>query len=185
MIFEATKANGIFGNIALDDISYLPGGTCEYFDSTTTRITTTLEPPPPIFECDFESNFCDWYADPSSNSRWTRRNGVNAKFGSAPLNDVTVKNSLGFYAYVGNVYTGAKSSAILKSPIVDITYDSCLEFYYQMGGQVDSVLNVIIQDNKIRAPVWQRNGNLDDIWSHAFISLTSNLTQNKWIQFEG
>ncbi len=185
LIFEATVTSGQFGNIAIDDINFVPGGTCAYFNSTTTVAPTTTEAPSAKLKCNFELNFCEWYADPSSNSRWMRRTAENAKFGEAPLNDVTLQNSQGYYAYVGSGYSGQPSIAILKSSPFDFVDRTCLEFWYQMGGQVDTMLSVAIRNTANRTGVWKRSGNLDDTWAHAYVNLAGNITIQQWIEFEG
>ncbi len=185
MIFEATTTGGLYGNIALDDITYVPDGTCAYFNSTTTVAPTTTQTPSSKLQCNFESNFCDWYADPSTSSRWVRRSAENAKFGEAPLNDITLQNSQGYYAYVGSNYAGDASLAVLKSPSIDFVDRSCLEFWYQMGGQVNTKLTVNIRNNANKTSVWNRNGNLDDTWAHAYVNLAGNITIQQWIEFEG
>lgn len=79
LILEATRGDGIFGNIALDDIELAPGGTCEFFNSTTTTIQPTTLQPEAKFYCNFENDMCEWSPDESSDVFWTRQNGLNAK----------------------------------------------------------------------------------------------------------
>ena len=186
LIFEATYGGGIFGNIGLDDIYYLPGGTCEYFNSTTTTTTTTTQPPPfALYGCSFESGFCQWYADPSNTSRWVLKKGSEAKYGTAPLNDHTLGNSVGQYAAVDSSSTAEFSIAVLKSPPIDFQQSKCLEFWYQLGGQADSSLTVAIRSAQKRTPQWNRLGNQADRWSHAYVNLQSNISSTQWIEFEG
>lgn len=113
-----------------------------------------------------------------------RRSAENAKFGEAPLNDVTLQTSQGYYAYVGR-YTGKLSKAVLKSSPIDFNDQACLDFWYQMGGQIDTELSVAIRNNVNRTIVWKRSGNLDDTWAHAYVNLAGNISIQQWIEFEG
>ncbi len=184
IIFESTVGNGFFGNIALDDILFVRDGTCEYFNSTTTPQTTTTKFPETVYKCNFETNFCDWYADPSSDAKWTRQSGKSSQYGTAPLNDVTSQSSLGYYAYVGSNYVGFSSLAILKSQAIAYNQESCLEFWYQLGGPISTVLYVVTRNRFNYTQLFKRNGNNADTWSHAYVKIPGNMT-DRWVEFEG
>ena len=183
LIFEATIGSGFLGNIAIDDVEFVRGGTCEFFNSTTTTQPTTTLLPPTAYACDFEANFCEWYVDPAVNSKWQRQNGQSSVFGSAPLSDVTNQNSLGYYAIVSPVQNQF-STAVLKSPALNYNKEACLEFWYQLGGSMTSALSIGVRDRNSRLEVWKRNGNRADTWSHAYVRLPNN-TVDKWVEFEG
>jgi hypothetical protein len=186
LIFEATVGNGFFGNIALDDINLVKGGTCEYFNLTTTKPTTrTQSPPISDLDCDFESNnkFCNWYPDPSSDKLWTIQNGNSANYGSAPLTDKTTSSSQGNYAYLNTNLNIVYGSANLKSPSTTFDKESCLEFWYQLNGPVSSALTVAIRSKTNKTDLWKRKGNNADIWSHAYVRVPNNT--NQWLEFEG
>ena len=114
--------------MAIDDVVALQGGSCEqlYAPTTTTPGPSTTPPPPPEvkFTCDFENDMCEWTSN--SNMKWTRQNGRNASFGSAPLTDTTLQSSRGYYAFVAN---GSLDAAYLNSPNYKYASDSCLEFW--------------------------------------------------------
>jgi hypothetical protein len=186
LIFEATVGNGLFGNIALDDINLVKGGTCEYFNITTTKPTTrTQSPPISDLDCDFESNnkFCNWYPDPSSDKLWTIQNGNSANYGSAPLTDKTTSSSQGNYAYLNTNLNIVYGSANLKSPSTTFDKESCLEFWYQLNGPVSSALTVAIRSKTNKTDLWKRKGNNADIWSHAYVRVPNNT--NQWLEYEG
>ncbi|RNA26976.1 MAM and LDL-receptor class A domain-containing 2-like [Brachionus plicatilis] len=185
VLFEATIGNGYLGNIALDDVEFVNGGTCEYYNSTTTQKPTTTEAKPFELKCDFENSFCDWSNDPSIGAQWRRQNGQNAKFGQAPLTDVTLQSSYGYYAYIDSNYDSQLSTAVLRSPVLNKAQDTCLEFWYQLNGPINSGLTVALRNANNRTELWKRFGNVADIWSHAYVRVPSNLTVNKWIEFEG
>ncbi|CAF0741635.1 unnamed protein product, partial [Brachionus calyciflorus] len=185
IIFEATVGDGYLGNIAIDDVEFVNGGTCEYFNSTTTPKPTTTLPKPFELFCDFENSFCDWSSDPSSDAQWQRQNGQNVKYGQAPLNDVTLQNSYGYYAYINSNYNGQLSTAILRSPSLNYIQETCLEFWYQLNGPINSGLTIALRNSNNRTELWKRLGNVADTWSHAYVRVPSNSTLNKWLEFEG
>jgi hypothetical protein len=86
---------------------------------------------------------------------------------------------------VGSSYNGKASIAVLKSPAIDFSDRTCLEFWYQMGGQVDTTLSVVLRNTTVKTQYWQRYGNVDDQWSHTYINLPPNISFSQWIQFEG
>jgi hypothetical protein len=183
LIFEAT-VGGFFGNIAIDDILFVRDGTCEYFNSTTTTQSTTTLFPPTAYKCNFETGFCDWFPDPASDAKWTRQNGQNSQYGKAPLNDVTLQNSQGYYAYVSSNYNGFMSTAVLKSQALGYNQETCLEFWYQLGGPISSGLYVATRNRNNRTQLWKRNGNMADTWSHGYVKIPSDI-QDRWVEFEG
>jgi hypothetical protein len=144
----------------------------------------TTSSPSLTFACDFEKDFCGWTTNNSENELWTRQNGQNAKYGSAPLTDNTFKNSLGYYGYV-NSSQNIESVAILKSPQFNFNSDTCFEFYYQLGGPISSGLVVSLVDELNRIEIWKRLGNRADRWSHAYIKIEKFENVMKSIQFEG
>jgi len=180
LIFEATIGNGIFGNIAIDDVFYASGGTCEYFNSTTTTQSTTTAKPSSFLDCNFEKDFCEWNVDSTLDSKWVRQNGRLSQYGTAPLNDVTLQNSLGYYAYVDPGAGASLSQAILRSPVIYYQNETCLEFWYQLGGPLNSALTASIVDQQSvskRIELWKRKGNQADTWSHSFVRIPQNFTQ--------
>ena len=185
LILEATRGDGIFGNIALDDIEMTLGGTCEFFNSTTTTIQPTTIAPEAKFYCNFENDMCEWLPDESSDVFWTRQNGLNAKYGTAPLSDVSYQNSYGYYAYINAYYEGSLKTAILKSPNFDNSHVTCLEFWYQLGGAASSGLAVALRNRDNKVVLWRRSGNAADVWSHAYVTVSNATLTNKWVEFEG
>jgi hypothetical protein len=180
LIFEATVGEGgTLGNIALDDILLVRDGSCEYFNSTTLPPTTTTLAPPFRLECDFETSLCDWFnTGANTHAEWKRQNGQNAKFGTAPLTDVTLKNTFGYYAYVNaSSSTNQLDTAILKSPTFNLQKDTCLEFWYQLGGPLNTALKVVLNDKSFgKSELWRRSGNKADTWNHAYVTVPYNRT---------
>lgn len=116
---------------------------------------------------------------------WTRQNGQNSNYGTAPLNDVTYQNSLGSYAYISSFYQGSLKTAVLKSPIFNNPETTCLEFWYQLGGAYSSGLSVALRNLDNKFVLWKRNGNQADVWSHAYVSIPNVTFFDKWLELEG
>ena len=185
-IFEATKGDGIFGNIAIDDINLVKGGSCEFFNSTTTQSTSTVKLPPYGLQCDFENNkFCEWFPDPASDKQWIIQNGNSAVYGTAPLNDVTTSSSQGKYAYVNTNTNINYGQAILRSPSTNYNQETCLEFWYQLNGPINSALTVVLRNKVNMTELWKRKGNQADSWSHNYVRVPNNNNGNQWLEFEG
>ena len=184
LLFEATVGDTVFGNIALDDINLVKGGSCEYFNSTTTKQTTTSRAPSFGLSCDFEDKmFCDWYPDPLSDKQWSIQSGSLAVYGSAPLNDVTTSSSQGYYAYVDTNTNIQYGSAILRSPLLNLIQESCLEFWYQLNGPTASGLTITLRSKSNKTELWKRKGNQADTWSHAYVR--AQIVDYQWLEFEG
>lgn len=183
LIFEGMIGEANQGNVALDDIKLVQGGTCDFFASTTTS-TTSLRPSLEImFKCNFETDFCDWNRDTISDLWWTRRNGENAYFGLAPYFDHTLENSVGMYAFVdSSSNNGQQGIARLRSPQLSWSGKSCLEFWYQISGS--ATLTLTLRNTETRADLWKRFGNEVDSWKHTFVQISEN-NSRRWLDFEG
>ncbi len=188
-IFEATIGSSVLGNIALDDIDYTPGFSCEYLASTTRPppTTTTLSPIYEELTCDFDSgNFCGWYAEVASDIAWVRRNSLTSQYGSSPLNDNTKQSSTGFYAFLDLHSAQKLDTAILKSPAFkNDASDDCFEFWYQMNAPIKTGLSVVLAEVNNRTTLWKRNGNkATNVWSHAYVTVPTT-ANNKRLEFNG
>ena len=157
--------------IAIDDLLLTRDGTCDYFKSTTTTPTTTTKGPSFVYQCSFERDFCDWkVVSLPLGANWMRRNGEFAVYGEAAFNDVTYQNVLGYYAYV-DLKATSSGQAILQSPALSFTQESCLELWFQLGGPVNSGLDIYVRDGLNRNMVWKRSGNQADSWSHLYLKI--------------
>ena len=58
------------------------------------------------------------------------------------------------------------------------------EFWYQLGGPINTGLSVNIYSRRNITEIWKRSGNLADEWSHAYINLPLFDSQNS-VEFEG
>lgn len=69
VIFEATVGDGYFGNIALDDIEFKAGRTCEAPTTIAPVITTSIPSEFGELTCSFDiGGFCGWSPDTSTES---------------------------------------------------------------------------------------------------------------------
>ena len=161
-------------SLAIDDLVLISGQTCDKVTSppplTTTKQATIVNG---WVSCDFEADMCGW-TSPSAR-KWTRHNGQNSIYNTAPLNDVTTHSALGHFAHVNTTYSGSAEKAVLLSPLFTSTYslnESCLEFWYQMGGTVSTEFTISMANSYLGSSVlWSRRGNKADHWSHAYLRL--------------
>lgn len=151
----------------------------------TTVSTTTRDPLKQIFKCDFEKSFCEWQTDATTNRQWIRQNGLNAAFGSAPLIDHTFQNIFGIYAFVNpNTSVTATQTARLRSPAIDWSTASCLEYWYQLASASTTKFTVNVRNSSSKLELWRRLGGPVDAWKHAYVRIP-DLSNQLSIDFEG
>ncbi|XP_022236391.1 MAM domain-containing glycosylphosphatidylinositol anchor protein 1-like [Limulus polyphemus] len=73
---------------------------------------------------------------------------------------------LGWYLYTEASYPRKPGDrARILSPVFQgDSYARCLTFYYHMYGEDMGMLQVLIQQDKNTSELWQRAGNLGDLW---------------------
>ena len=150
VVFEAIRGNGYRGDIAIDDI-LITNGDCAIFPSkanpnkptATTPVATTKFTLPPtvptsIYNCDFESGFCNYTQEHITDVfNWTRHQGGTNSGGTGPTIDHTKQqgvvgpNGPGslqqmLTARCLHVYLGAWSKPKPGTKVV--TYDGCGEY---------------------------------------------------------
>lgn len=184
IIFEGVVGDGDKGDIALDDLEIGLSGSCAYYNSTTTTQPTSTLKPPSAFQCDFETEVCDWYNDPTSSAQWIVRSGQNSSVGLAPTIDHTLESSVGKYVFVNSkLNENGLKTARLRSPLLSFRFDTCLEFWYQLSGPSASSLIVALRNNDYRYSLWEKYGNVADSWTHVLVNIPFNSTLN-WLDFE-
>ena len=172
------------GDISIDDVLFSPGGTCLELSLTTQQPTTTGEKPLVALQCDFEIDFCDWlFYDEVSNFRWRRQVGQAASYGAAPVIDHTLENQYGVYI-LANSNDQPGSAARLRSPELQWSQETCIEFWYQLSGPSAPSLSVTLRNNTGRQDIWKRSGNVADEWKHVYVRIPPDRNRY-WIDLEG
>ena len=187
IIFEATVGDGYFGNIALDDVEFYKGRTCETPTTVAPYLTTQMPSEFDELSCTFDTgDFCGWTPDSSTDSVWTKQNSVSSIYGQAPLNDVTLESSKGYYAFlnINSKQQKLQTATLKSSTFKGFAQDTCFEFWYQLNSPFKTGLSVSYGDSEL----WTRKGNDAEVWSHAFIRIpktNQSDTELKSIQFNG
>eukprot|EP00794_Sanderia_malayensis_P017044 gene17044-18759_t len=171
VLFQAIRGTSFMGDIAIDDISVLPG-TC-----------------PPPGECDFEyavggDLYCLWTQDRTDNFDWTRANGRTASVSTGPATDHTLQTNLGYYMYIETSAPRRRGDkARFVSPTRQPTTGSCFIFWYHMYGSTIGSLTLYSQVNGGRNQLWSKSGNQGNLWRVAQQTIRS--TSNYQLVFEG
>lgn len=154
---QGTSGPSYRGDIAVDDIKVL-NGPC----------------PPPVL-CDFESGFCGWKQPKTDDFDWTRGRNGTASIGTGAPFDHTTGTQSGYFAYIETSRPRKQGDqAYLVSPRYDSSATRCLQFWYHMSGRTIGQLSVYqprAGSNMFGAPIWFRNGDQDNIWRRAKITL--------------
>ena len=138
------------------------------FESTKNELKT-IDLKDVIFECDFNKNTCGMTLDESSELVWERLNDYTPSQATGPPYD---RSYIGHYLYTEatNIKAGTTARALTPKLVVEDALrgkDHCVSFYYDMYGQNQGQLRVIIKEQKNEEMiVWQRTGqqrNKDDL----------------------
>lgn len=97
VLFEAVRGNGYHGDIALDDITFVPQNCIIIPPNAKPTVGLTIEPPastaapiiPNGFTCNFDTNICSWTQDTTDNFDWTRQRGGTISGNTGPSRDHT------------------------------------------------------------------------------------------------
>ncbi|KAM7427033.1 hypothetical protein ABFA07_021757 [Porites harrisoni] len=202
--FEGVRGSFFTGDIAIDDVSLVPG-SCS---SVTTRPpSTTLTPstpsvgtppppppgtrppptgcpgvtpsPPSAITCNFDVSMCGFVQDKNDKFDWTRRKGATSSSGTGPSGDHT--SGKGYYMYIETSSPRVQGdNAKLKSPPLKFRGTMCLSFYYHMYGSDIGSLKVSFNGKD----VFSRSGNKGNTWLKASVSISS-IAGSHQIIFEG
>ncbi|ESO97870.1 hypothetical protein LOTGIDRAFT_152977 [Lottia gigantea] len=196
ILIEGVVGNGIFGDIALDDITF-KFGPCGISprsamppDATTTAETTTASTPVPNFtslpgtvSCNFENNWCGWTQAKDDNFDWGRQKGPTSSRGTGASKDHTFGG--GYYVYIetSNPRKPNDKSRIM-SPTITPKGVQCVTFWYHMYGRSVNRLNMYAQaGSNLGTPVWTKKGTQGNKWIQAKVDMT--YTKQYKIVFEG
>lgn len=155
VVFRATRGPSNDGDIALDDVTVTSGVCIE---------------PPDAASCDFSRDTCQWSV--TGDWAWTLHAGSSGKLDTGPLANRR-NNTQQKYLYANGASTQtAGSKARLVSPIIDTTSKVCVDFYYNLHGNTEGSLKLIVksQDNA-ETVLWQRSGDQTQAWHHAKMTL--------------
>ncbi|CAF3694948.1 unnamed protein product, partial [Didymodactylos carnosus] len=180
-VIEGTVGPYWNGDIAVDDIAWHAGSTCD--TSLTTAIPTTISSstayPLPQYDCNFECNCtCNWTHDSTTNFIWKLARGSTVSSTTGPESDHTLGSKLGYYIYIEtSVPAKPNDTARLISPDLVVTADRyCFRFYYHMFGADIYRLNVYTRYNgNLGELLWQREGDQGNEWRFGRVELSDNI----------
>ncbi|PIK45149.1 hypothetical protein BSL78_17989 [Apostichopus japonicus] len=166
--FEAIAGSSQQGNMAIDDVTLLPG-LCQPSDI-----------------CTFEQNLCNWQNDyVNDDFDWIRDGAGTGSGGTGPQVDHTFNSKRGYYMYIEANGKAEGSKAWFVSDRIAPTAGRCFDFWYHMYGSQVETLNLYQQTVSSITPnlVWSKTGNYGDVWNNAKVPLTE--TEEFWVYFEG
>ncbi|KAJ8022472.1 MAM and LDL-receptor class A domain-containing protein 2 [Holothuria leucospilota] len=155
--FEAIDGSSFTGDIAIDDISFIPG-PCSSRE----------------LNCTFDNDTCGYYQRSDDDFDWTRHQYSTASAGTGPSGDHTT--GTGWYMYVETSSpVGYNWNAKLSSSRQDPTDNRgfCLIFYYHMYGNSIGTLNVFISSGNTDNLIFNRSQSQGDEWRQASVHFTS------------
>ncbi|XP_065942368.1 MAM and LDL-receptor class A domain-containing protein 1 isoform X2 [Magallana gigas] len=189
VIFEATRGKSFTGDIAIDDIRYLPGrcacdsitcmngGTC-----VNQQNGGTCQCPPTftghrcqnlmglLVSCTFDDGSCfltDITGLDSMDWKITKKRTPSSRTGpSKPLD--------GNYAYIEATGRRSGDNAILTSAVTSQLSPSsptCLRFVYNMNGRNIGTLKVLAGERYSEQEIWALSGNQNDKWTPVSIDI--------------
>ncbi|KAM9324302.1 apical endosomal glycoprotein [Gastrophryne carolinensis] len=159
LILEAVR-DGSVGNIGIDDIT-VTLGAC----AAPTR-------------CSFEAGTCDF----SSEGTYKWKLHVNSRLEShtGPYHDHTLQSITGHYMVIDTSSTSLplkKTAVLTSSKYSALSDESCLSFWYQLGGTDPGTLIVYIEkenaNKKDRTQLVSISGTHQDSWHHQSLVLQS------------
>ncbi|KAL8595098.1 hypothetical protein ACOMHN_019136 [Nucella lapillus] len=158
---RATRGQGIYGDIAIDDVSSLPG-VCT----------------PERLDCSFEADegLCLWIqGDSGVTLQWCIHSGPTATLGTGPdsaLHSVNDDNHA--YLYLEADDGGSGEVGEVVSPSLFLPSPLCLRFWYHMEGTGVHSLAVLLRrkGSNSETLLWQRLGSQHTTtWLHAHVTL--------------
>lgn len=167
---EATVV-GWRGDIAIDELQFIPGG-CPLQALTTTaapRDTTPTTPeslpvPPPFSSCTFDNNFCEWTNVFDDDGEWHLANGNTPSEGTGPKYD-SDGNEYYIHMEASNLLKGQR----IRLESQEFFSPMCLHFHYHMYGKDINELRLEhrnLKDNSTKV-IWSITGQQEDFWHFA------------------
>ncbi|XP_071104753.1 MAM and LDL-receptor class A domain-containing protein 1-like [Haliotis cracherodii] len=167
IFIEGTVANGVLGDIAIDDLS-MDANAC-----------------PGTKLCDFEMDTCGYTQDKTDNFDWLRHSQGTTSFATGPSGDHTEGTAGGYYMYIeASAPRLPHDKARMISPAYQQTSAECLQFYYHMHGNTMGSLNVYVSVNGNRgSPVWTQSGEQGNKWILGEVTIKASTKYQ--VVFEG
>ncbi|KAF6725110.1 Neuropilin-2 [Oryzias melastigma] len=119
-------------------------------ETTTVPVTTTVASPPPSDSvCDFEHGLCGWTHDPNSPLLWS-----------------THSQALNSYIYIdASVKTEQQRAKLISPTVAADTGPLCLIFSYQLWGEAQGHLRVLLRDpHNEESVLWTLKDDQGPVW---------------------
>ncbi|XP_068105051.1 apical endosomal glycoprotein [Hyperolius riggenbachi] len=163
LIFEAVR-DGSVGHIAIDDIT-ITRGSC-----------------PTPTHCSFEAGTCGYTSD--GQYKWKLHQMGRTEPHIGPYFDHTLQSFAGHYMVIDTSSTSLprkKTATMTSSEYSALPEESCLSFWYQLGGAQPGSLTVYVEENtgkkKAKRQLLSVSGTHQESWHHTSVALQSN---NPW-----
>ncbi len=166
LVLEAVIGDGILGDIAIDDISFIENISCKII--TNPPLTTTTTYPSAEYDCNFESgSTCQWSLDLTNDINWKIQQGASDVLFTGPSADHTLQTAAGYYAYIktGGIVTSGDVAKLKSLPVNSGFNGICLKFFYHMYGTNINRLNIYSKTEEyLDKPIWQKIGEQGNKW---------------------
>ncbi|XP_074544676.1 MAM and LDL-receptor class A domain-containing protein 1 [Halichoeres trimaculatus] len=186
VVLQATCPEGDEGSFALDDIHVFRDKSCVDITPTPTPnpTTTPTTAPASAMDCTFEQGLCSWVQEVSDDWNWTLSNGLEVEEPwDGPQYDHTVGNNQGFFLLLHGSGSKDGERAAISVPLIDMTAQFCVGFWYHMLGPSVSSLDLLVRTTSSEVLVWTRRGSQNPEWINAQVTINmSNVTQ---VMFSG
>ncbi|XP_022097778.1 MAM and LDL-receptor class A domain-containing protein 1-like isoform X1 [Acanthaster planci] len=164
IVFEATYASDVVGDIALDDLDIEPVSCYAGVPGST--------PAAPSMDCTFEMDLCNYTQLQDDNFDWTRLRGSTGSTHTGPDQDHTTGSGWYIYIEASNSVQGDK--ARIMSPRQNPSQSRCLTFWYNMYGRHVDRLNVYLRSNNLDTLIFTKYGTQGNQWFKGQKSIASD-----------
>ncbi|GFS08430.1 MAM and LDL-receptor class A domain-containing protein, partial [Elysia marginata] len=139
---------------------------------------------PKSYGCDFEQGLCSWnlHQDDHRNLDWHVTSGHIARDRIGPYRDITLNSRFGHFLFLQTSNQSESGDlAVLTSQ--EMTFDSCVTFYYSLMGDGTGLLAVNVtnlQGNSPPQTIWQsksENKGMFSQWSRAEVDVEATPAQ--------
>ncbi|XP_038052723.1 MAM and LDL-receptor class A domain-containing protein 1-like [Patiria miniata] len=180
MMFEGVVGKSFAGDIAIDDVLFLPG-LCNAFPSTADPAQYGFNA-----SCDFEASICSWQQARDDGFDWSRYQGSTPSVDTGPSGDHTTGSGYYIYTEASSPRVALERARITTRPLTPTSLlGNCLSFWYHMTGSTMGTLNLFMTSlaNGTDTALWSKTGEQDGDWLPAQRTIRSD--QDFTITFEG